>query len=80
MTNTCLIAAVTPPIGDARYGLRLDLTWRLGGPVDVTSPSHAISVNKHDGGVRVTFEQPEVALDRDVVVIAVGSFCSLQTL
>jgi Ca-activated chloride channel family protein len=63
---------ITPKIGDVQYGLRLDLTIDLGVEVLVESPSHAIVTDKRDGRIRVSFAQKEVALDRDVVVVARG--------
>ncbi|MCL2778868.1 MAG: VIT and VWA domain-containing protein [Polyangiaceae bacterium] len=61
---------ISPPIGDVAYGLALDLTFDLGADVDVESPSHSIVVTKQDGRTHVAFSQREVALDRDVIVIA----------
>jgi Ca-activated chloride channel family protein len=62
--------AVSPPIGDARYGLDLEVTFDLGAAVDVASPSHAIAVSETDGKTTVRLQQKDVALDRDVVVTA----------
>lgn len=63
---------ITPPIGDARYGLKLKVAFELGHPVRVESPSHAVTV-KDDGQItRVELTSPTVALDRDVVLTARG--------
>jgi Ca-activated chloride channel family protein len=61
---------VSPPIGDVRYGLALDLVFDLGSEVDVESPSHTVAVTRTGTRSRVTFSQAEVPLDRDVVVTA----------
>jgi len=61
---------LTPPMGDARYGLRLDLVFDLGEEVEVESPSHAVIASSSGGRTRVSFAQKDVALDRDVVVTA----------
>jgi Ca-activated chloride channel family protein len=61
---------ITPRIGEVDYGLKIDLRLDLGGALAVESPSHALTVTRDDAGVRVRFAQAEVALDRDVVVIA----------
>jgi Ca-activated chloride channel family protein len=62
---------ITPPIGDARYGLTLELLVSLGRPVVVESPSHAIDVSPtgpNESGVRVRLSKPHVSLDRDFVL------------
>jgi len=60
---------ISPPLAkDVPYGLKLDLAFQLGRDVEVESPSHAIVVTRHDGKVRASFAQREVALDRDVVI------------
>ena len=64
---------ITPRIGDVKYGLRLDLSFDVGVELTVESPSHRVTTEKMDGRVRVSFEQPEVALDRDIVIIARGA-------
>jgi Ca-activated chloride channel homolog len=59
---------ISPPVGDARYGLSVELLIALGREVVVDSPSHALSVTPADGGVRVRLARPAVALDRDLVL------------
>jgi Ca-activated chloride channel family protein len=62
---------ITPRVAAAvGYGLTLDLAFDLGRAVRVESPSHAIDVHVEGARVRVAFRQREVALDRDVVLIA----------
>ena len=63
---------ITPPVGDARYGLTLELLVALGGQVVVESPSHALDVRSTEGGVRVKLAQAHVALDRDFVLTVRG--------
>lgn len=61
---------ITPPVGDAPYALTLDLAVDLGRPARVESPSHALVV-EHDGHrARVRLASNDVALDRDVVLVA----------
>ena len=64
---------ITPRIGDARYGLTLDVVFELSGSLRVESPSHALSVTTEDGKVHARFAQAHVALDRDVVLMARGA-------
>lgn len=65
---------ITPPRAAAvPYGLRLDLTFDLGREVRVESPSHSLAVTYEGARARVRFAQPEVALDRDVVITARGT-------
>ncbi|WNG43767.1 VWA domain-containing protein [Archangium minus] len=59
---------ITPPVGDARYGLTLDLLISLGREVVVESPSHKLDLSRAEGGTRVKLSQPTVALDRDLVL------------
>jgi len=59
---------ITPPMGDARYGLTLDLLLALGREVVVESPSHKLDISRAEGGTRVKLSQPHVALDRDLVL------------
>ncbi|HSP78315.1 MAG TPA: VIT domain-containing protein, partial [Myxococcaceae bacterium] len=59
---------MTPPVGDARYGLSLELLVSLGREVVVESPSHALDISPAEGGLRVRLAQPQVALDRDFVL------------
>jgi Ca-activated chloride channel homolog len=59
---------ITPPVGDARYGLTLELLVSLGREVVVESPSHKLDVSRAEGSVRVKLSQPNVALDRDLVL------------
>jgi Ca-activated chloride channel family protein len=59
---------ITPPVGDARYGLTLDLLLALGREVVVESPSHKLDISRAEGGTRVKLSQPHVALDRDLVL------------
>jgi Ca-activated chloride channel homolog len=66
---------ISPPTGNVRYGLSLELVFDLGCAVDVESPSHAVHVDHGHWGAaggrtRVSFAQREVALDRDIVVTA----------
>ncbi len=63
---------VTPPIGDARYGLTLDLALHLGRALRVESPSHDLAVEHDERTAHVKLAATSVALDRDVVVIARG--------
>ncbi len=67
---------ITPKIGNVDYGLKLDLVLDLGRELEVESPSHALQFTREPGTTgrtRVSFAQREVALDRDVVVIARGA-------
>lgn len=64
---------ITPRIGDVAYGLALELVFAIPGELEVESPSHHVVATRHDGRVKVTFQSREVALDRDVVVIARGA-------
>ncbi|MCC6993423.1 MAG: VWA domain-containing protein [Deltaproteobacteria bacterium] len=66
---------ITPRIGDVAYGLKLDLMLDLGRELEVESPSHALQFTREPGSLRtrVSFAQREVALDRDVVIIARGA-------
>ena len=65
---------ITPPrVAEVGYGLRLDLVFDLGRAVTVASPSHAITAVTEGSRVRVRFAQAEVALDRDVVLMAHGA-------
>jgi len=59
---------ITPPVGAPEYRLRMNLLFDLGDGAQVESPSHAIQVSRSDGRLRVSFEQAEVALDRDIVL------------
>lgn len=63
---------ITPRAGKVDYGLALDLVFDLGVPVEVESPSHAIEVQAEGSRTRVRFRQENVALDRDVVLLARG--------
>jgi Ca-activated chloride channel homolog len=63
---------ISPPIGDAKYGLELDLVFDVGEGVKVESPSHTVVVTREGSLTRVTFASRTVALDRDVVVTARG--------
>ncbi len=64
---------ITPAIGAVDYGLSLDVVFDLGRAVTVESPSHAIRVTGEGRRVRVGFAGPAVALDRDLVLVAVGA-------
>jgi Ca-activated chloride channel family protein len=64
---------ITPTISEVQYGLKLELVFDLGVEVNVESPSHRIITTKAEGRTKVSFEQVEVALDRDVVIIARGA-------
>ncbi|MCY1073957.1 VIT domain-containing protein [Archangium lansingense] len=59
---------ITPPVGDARYGLTLELLVSLGREVVVESPSHKLDVSRAESGTRVKLSQPNVALDRDLIL------------
>ncbi|ATB35570.1 hypothetical protein CYFUS_000983 [Cystobacter fuscus] len=59
---------ITPPVGDAPYGLTLELLVSLGREVVVESPSHALQLTRTGGDTRVTLARPGVVLDRDVVL------------
>ncbi|KFA92011.1 VIT domain-containing protein [Archangium violaceum] len=59
---------ITPPVGDARYGLTLDLLVSLGREVVVESPSHKLDLSRSEGATRVKLSQPHVSLDRDLVL------------
>lgn len=59
---------ITPPVGPAPYGLDVDLVVDLGGPAQVTSPSHPIQVTEDESIVHVSLERT-VALDRDLVLV-----------
>ena len=64
---------ITPRIGAVEYGLTLDLLFDLGSAIRVESPSHPLTVTPEEGErLRVSFASAEVALDRDVVLIAHG--------
>ena len=71
---------ITPPMGDARYGLTLAVTFALGRVVEVESPSHALSVTREGTSVTARLAQAEVALDRDVVITAHGAEGTLAPL
>ena len=62
---------ISPPIGAPSYGLSLELTFELG-DVEIESPSHDVRVVRDGEKTRVSLRRDEVALDRDVVVIARG--------
>lgn len=61
---------ISPPIGDAPYGLSLELVFDLDCELDVESPSHEIRSEAVGSRTRVSFTQHGVALDRDIVVTA----------
>lgn len=61
---------ISPPIGDVGYGLAIEVSFDLGVPVDVESPSHSIVKVREGDRTVVRFTQREVPLDRDVVVTA----------
>ncbi len=63
---------ISPPVGDAKYGMDLDLVFDVGDAVKVESPSHPVVVTREGSVTRVTFASRTVALDRDVVVTARG--------
>src|SRR5262249_24867266 len=60
-----------PPIGAPSYGLALELRFAVGA-VDIESPSHEIRVGRDGEKTIVSLRRDQVALDRDVVVIARG--------
>ncbi|XXF81501.1 VIT domain-containing protein [Myxococcaceae bacterium GXIMD 01537] len=61
---------ITPAVGDARYGLKVDLLVDLSREVVVESPSHKLKLTKVDGGAgqRVGLDAAHVVLDRDLVL------------
>src|SRR5579862_9777510 len=64
---------ITPPLSrDVAYGIKLDLVFELGRPLEIESPSHAILVEDVDDKQRVRFKNELSALDRDIVLIARG--------
>jgi Ca-activated chloride channel family protein len=64
---------ITPRIGPVDYGLTLDLLFDPGSDITVESPSHQVRIAQEENKrVRVSFAGNEVALDRDVVLIARG--------
>jgi Ca-activated chloride channel family protein len=64
---------ITPRAGTVDYGLSLDLLFDLGSDITVDSPSHTLTITPEEGKrVRVCFAGTEVALDRDVVLVARG--------
>jgi Ca-activated chloride channel family protein len=69
---------ISPPIGDAPYGLALDLSFDLGVALDIESPSHAVVVTHEEGKARVRFSQSEVPLDRDIVVAALAKSAATE--
>ncbi len=65
---------ISPKIADVDYGLTLDVVFDLGRKLTIESPSHAVVVS--DAGElrqRVRFAAKEVALDRDLVLVAEGA-------
>ncbi len=64
---------ITPPVGSPDYRLRMSLLFDLGEEAQVESPSHPIQVSRAEGRLRVSFEQAEVALDRDIVLRVRGA-------
>ena len=65
---------ITPKIADVHYGLAMDVLFDLGRDVTIESPSHRVVVT-NDGAMRkrVTFVAQEVALDRDLILVAEGA-------
>jgi Ca-activated chloride channel family protein len=64
---------ISPPIGTPDYRLRIKLLFDLGEGVQVESPSHRIQIARADQRLRVTLEQSEVALDRDLILTVRGA-------
>lgn len=65
---------ISPKIAEVAYGLTLDVVFDLGRKVTIESPSHSVVVS--DAGdlrQRVSFAAKEVALDRDLVLVAEGA-------
>ena len=58
--------SVSPPIGDATYGLDLEVHFDLGAELTIASPSHTLTVN----GSSARLSAP--LLDRDVVITALA--------
>ncbi len=65
---------ITPKIASVRYGLAMDVLFDLGRDVTIESPSHRVVVTD-EGAMRrrVTFAAQEVALDRDIILVAEGA-------
>ena len=64
---------ISPAIGAVSYGLSMDVAFDLGRHVDLSSPSHAVVATRDgDGCFHATFQSGEVALDRDLVLVATG--------
>lgn len=62
---------VTPPTGDPGYSLSLDATFDLGRELSVECLSHSVTTERgEDQRVRVRIVGQDVALDRDVVLVA----------
>lgn len=68
---------ISPPIGDARYGVTFRLSvprcgpssaYRSGGSIVVESPSHPLSVASEADRIVATFAVAHVSLDRDIVI------------
>ncbi|MGZ3452423.1 MAG: VIT domain-containing protein [Polyangiales bacterium] len=59
---------ISPKIGPNDYSLGLDLTLHVGEAAQVSSPSHAIVVQKTAGVAHVSFRDGRVVLDRDLVL------------
>jgi Ca-activated chloride channel family protein len=65
---------ISPAIGAVSYGLTIDVVFDLGREITLESPSHAVVVADAGGHARrVTLKQPEVPLDRDLVLTASGA-------
>lgn len=65
---------ITPAIGNAPYRVTLDLLLDLGREVQVSSPSHGVSVTREGRSrSRVSFSREEEPLDRDIVLDVRGT-------
>lgn len=65
---------ISPKIGAVAYGLALDVTFDLGREVTLESPSHGVAVTDlGEHRRRVSLRTPGVALDRDLVITALGA-------
>jgi Ca-activated chloride channel family protein len=59
---------ISPKIGPADYTIGLDLALHVGDGAQISSPSHAIAVQKSGGIARVSFRDGRAVLDRDLVL------------
>ena len=62
---------ISPKIGKTDYAFNLDLALHVGERAELSSPSHAIDIERNGAVARVTLKNAQ--LDRDVVILAEGS-------